>query len=332
MWRLPPVSAVVCWWEGSSSSLDSHVADRCVTLQPCSYSLDRTLCNFAMASLWHNVLLAICTSVMASDECEVSFVQTQTRLRRSRPWDDHVYWAGVHHKAGSHLLRNIMRHAFDGLGASYSCYTNGSITESVTSAGFRHYCPEVPDCHIMWEIAASEASFELARARGNARGAHVVRNPKHMLASAYCYHHRGQEPQRAWSHFPEILFMGPREGMMTLWPEMYPFMYDMAILFEDKDGLYHVRYELLTESSASFDQQVTGLYDFLFGGLVSRSEMQMIAEAAKAEDLNREKSVTKRAEKHTNSDECMGAALQALPSLDQSVLTELEELTVRLGY
>ena len=288
-------------------------------------------------ALWQNVLLALCTVSMAQEECEVSFVQTQTRLRRSKPWDDHVYWVGTHHKAGSQLLRNIMRHAFDGLGASYSCHVHAETQSNVTSVGSRHYCPEVPDCQILWDNVASLASLELARARASSRGnssrgAHIVRNPRHMLASSYCYHHRGQEAQSPVSHFPEILFMGPHEGMMTLWPDTSRFIHDMAKLFEDKDGVYHVRYERLTESSASFDQQVRGLFDFLFGGLVSRSEVEVIAEAAKAEDLNREQSMTDHAEEHTNSDECMDAALQALPSLDQSVLTQLEDLMVRLGY
>ncbi|CAJ1331481.1 unnamed protein product, partial [Effrenium voratum] len=231
---------------------------------------------------------------------------------------------------------NVMRHAFDGLGAGYSCHTlpaplPGSF---VTSVGHAHYCPEVPDCNILWDCHGSLDSFNAARARGNgsARGIHIVRDPARMLASAYCYHHRGEEPDNPLSHLPEMLSMGPVEGMMTLWPDMLPLLDDMTTLFADKDGLYHVRYENLTESSASFDLQIGGIFDFLFGGLISRSEMELIAEAAKKEDLNRDQSITKGSTRHTNSDECTDAALQAQSSLGQKVLTELEDLKVRLGY
>ncbi|CAJ1421142.1 unnamed protein product [Effrenium voratum] len=192
----------------------------------------------------------------------------------------------------------------------------------------------VPDCNILWDCHGSLDSFNAARVRGNgsARGIHIVRDPARMLASAYCYHHRGEEPGNPLSHLPEMLSMGPVEGMMTLWPDMLPLLDDMTTLFADKDGLYHVRYENLTESSASFDLQIGGIFDFLFGGLISRSEMELIAEAAKEEDLNRDQSITKGSTRHTNSDECTDAALQAQSSMDQKVLTQLEDLKVRLGY
>ena len=86
------------------------------------YKLDRTLHVLLSAMLRINVLSSLAIGI--ADECEVLLLQTQTGLQRRKPWDDHVYWVGVHHKAGSHLLRNVMRHAFDGLGAGYSCHTH----------------------------------------------------------------------------------------------------------------------------------------------------------------------------------------------------------------
>jgi len=271
---------------------------------------------------------------MASDECgALSFVQRQS-IAISRPWESQVYWVGAHHKAGSHLLRNLMRRAFDGLGANYSCRVRGMRDSIITTEGGDHYCSDVPDCHIMWDNSAREESVEEAMTRGNgsARGVHIVRNPWDMLASDYCYHHRGEEPASKGSHYPEILSMGPLEGMMTIWPDMSIIMDRMATIFA-LSGMNNVRYEKLTESSASFDQQVNGLFRNLFGGLISRKEHEKIAEAVTAEDLNRQiaqGTITEAG--HTNSDECMEAALRAQQSLDPSVKAHLRNLQVRLGY
>mmetsp|Transcript_24822 Transcript_24822/g.58934 ORF Transcript_24822/g.58934 Transcript_24822/m.58934 type:complete len:282 (+) Transcript_24822:57-902(+) len=270
-------------------------------------------------------------SSMASDECgALSFVQRQS-IAISRPWESQVYWVGAHHKAGSHLLRNLMRRAFDGLGANYSCRVRGMRDSIITTEGGDHYCSDVPDCHIMWDNSAREESVEEAMTRGNgsARGVHIVRNPWDMLASDYCYHHRGEEPWNGISHLPEMLSMGPLEGTMTLWPEMSAIIDEMAQIFANK-GLHHVRYEKLTESSASFDQQVNAIFEDLFGGLISRKEHARIAEAAKAEDLHRH--IDAHAADHTNSDECMEAALEAQQSLDPSVKAHLTKLQVSLGY
>ncbi|CAJ1351891.1 unnamed protein product [Effrenium voratum] len=272
-------------------------------------------------------------SSMACNEfvAPLSFVQMQSTIAVSRPWDSQVYWVGTHHKAGCNLLRDIMGHAFDTLGANYSCRMRHTMHGNLTAKGGAHYCSDVPDCQIMWDNNASELSVEKAVARGNgyARGVHIVRDPRDMLASAYCYHHRGEEPWNGISHLPEMLSMGPLEGTMTLWPEMSAIIDEMAQIFANK-GLHHVRYEKLTESSASFDQQVNAIFEDLFGGLISRKEHARIAEAAKAEDLHRH--IDAHAADHTNSDECMEAALQAQQSLDPSVKAHLTNLQAKLGY
>ena len=228
-----------------------------------------------------------------------------------------------------------MRRAFDTLGAKYSCrmarWMSGA--DAITSEGGEHYCEDVPDCHIMYDKDPTEESVEMAMARGNGsvRGVHIVRNPSDMLASAYCYHHQGQKPSHRISYNPQILprGVGAPEGMMLLWPMMSEVMGNMAKNFANK-GLHHIRFEKLTESSASFDQQVNGMFEHLFGGLISRKEHEKIAEAAKAEDLNRQ--VSAEAADHTNSDECMAAALQAQPSFDASVKAHLGSLQIKLGY
>ena len=64
---------------------------------------------------------------------------------------------GTHHKAGSQLLRNTMKWAFDHLGANYSCHENSYMTSTITSNGGDYYCSDSPDCRIHWNNARPES-------------------------------------------------------------------------------------------------------------------------------------------------------------------------------
>ena len=183
---------------------------------------------------------------------------------RSKPWDTHLYFVGTHHKSGSQLLRNIMKWAFDYLGANYSCQEHLYQHATITTEGGQHKCKISPDCRIHWDNSVTldvlQRNRELAGEDG-LKVAHSVRDPKVMLASSYCYHHRGEEYGNPIAPWPEIMTMGPLEGMFAVFPGMMRIFDSMVGIYNNSGSdVYNSHYEDLTASSDSFDDHVGKLY------------------------------------------------------------------------
>ena len=258
------------------------------------------------------------------------------------PWDDRVFVFGTYHKGGSTMMVNIVERAFKALGADMdvdSCFRGGflkNITEcmrnNVTSirlfTGF--FCPR--------DLEETKA---IQKPRG-ARTVMEIRDPRDMMVSAYCFAKSGGDygvqifPLHAEKiPFPEILTMGPAEGLRVISQQMFGLLDCMnrsqQKVRDDPDVLV-VRYEDFARSSRDFDKRVLQMFHFLFEDLVSPAQYRDMWEAVKVEDLNRqEESGNTNITEHTNDDECMRrstAVLRALPDINAKV----RDFQRSLGY
>jgi len=132
--------------------------------------------------------------------------------RVTHPWDKHIFVVGTHHKAGSQLLRNIMAHFFDILGATVSCQYDGH-GDSVTSLNRENECTLFPAPIRFHNHISKDAILQMKKEakdmKGDLRGVMIVRDPLEMVASSYCYHHWGAE---SWNPMEKgIPEMGPEE-------------------------------------------------------------------------------------------------------------------------
>ncbi|CAE7231605.1 GIP [Symbiodinium natans] len=259
-----------------------------------------------------------------------------------KPWEKHYYFVGTHHKSGSQLLRDVMTHAFDTLGAPSSCHWNPTGTSAITAADHDHVCSDRLDIPIQWDNGARIGNFAMARKAASfrqlpIRGAHAIRKPKDMLVSAYCYHHRGEEyGHYAGAPWPEIMFMGPLEGFMALWPAMMQNIQTMVDVYTNTsaDEMFHVRFEEVTKSSEGFDDVVQRLFHFLFAPTVPESGLSRLWQAAKVEDLNVNPTYNNTISEngHSNDKDCMQAAQESLLELDPRWLQQLKDMQEQLGY
>mmetsp|Transcript_34035 Transcript_34035/g.76380 ORF Transcript_34035/g.76380 Transcript_34035/m.76380 type:complete len:308 (+) Transcript_34035:94-1017(+) len=254
----------------------------------------------------------------------------------AKPWDIHLYLVGAHHIAGGNLNRKIMKWAFDFLGANYSCQQHDYQHATITTEGGEHKCYESPGCRIHWDNSLSlpvvQEKRELAGSAG-LRAVQSVRDPVMMLASAYCYHHRGEELGNPIATWPDIMQMGPLDGMKDIFPVMFLIIEQMVQIYENsEDDMYNSRLEDLMESSASFDASVKRIFDHMFGDLITSEQHEQIRELAKAEDVNRgaKNGRTAHDDNHTQSD-CENVALEVL--LKHAWMYEpLQKLAEHIGY
>ena len=159
---------------------------------------------------------------------------------------------------------------------------------------------------------------------------------EYRLISAYCYHHRGEEYGTFDVPWPEIMSMGPLEGLMALWPPMSGVMQRMLDLYTHTaaDEMFHVRFEEISKSSEGFHDVVQRLFHFLFADTVPESDLFRLWEAVKVEDLNVKPTDDDalEASNHSNDKECMLATQESLLQLDPRVLSQLKDMQEQLGY
>ena len=213
-----------------------------------------------MRLLFSFVGLALATD--CSDESATVLIQNQLRLKETKPWDRRTYIVGTNHKAGSQLLRNVMCHVFDTLDATRSCQYAGN-GPSVTTAHRNNDCykAEPNEFSIRFHNHIWPGAVEAARNEtgGNLRVVVIVRNPMEMLASDYCYHHRGAEPGSPMAP-PGIMQMEPEVGVPAVANGL------MHLVIKDMVGVARmqgpdvmvVRHEDFTKSSKSFDAMAPG--------------------------------------------------------------------------
>lgn len=294
-------------------------------------------------------LILLASAQSCEHECtegaEMALVQKRLSLQATevKPWDRRVYLVGTSHKAGSQLLRNIMNWAFDTLGANMSCQKGGRGVP-ITSPHIHVDCDEHP-LNIRFDNTVSGKDIvklrNETRETGGFRGVMIIRDPFEMLISAYCYHHRGAEPDSILAP-DNITKMPPAEGVPAMAPGMLGVIKMMEAATEvARPDVIVIRYEAITASSEMFNRTVKNIAQFLFRGEITHDQRLQILDAAVVEDLNREGDEegmsfdipsSSNIPNHTNDDLEMAEAREALELLPEDVYAEFQHLRAQLGY
>jgi hypothetical protein len=281
-------------------------------------------------------------------------LQTHQKLLKQaiesvKPWDSHLYLVGVRHKAGSQLLRNTMRKVFDTLGASDSCRVCEGGVSIITTNGSTHMeggksvadvCSQKPDCTIRWHNCNLDGTAltehrQLASKKGiPLRAVHIIRDPLQMVASAYCYHHAGNEMPGSPSAPPNIMELNATEGVPLVAVRMLPVCQAMASAHavHNISDDYVVRYENMTRSSADFDYGVASMFDFLFENMITANERERIEAVARTEDLNSQLYNGFSDAGHVSDADCKERAQKALRLIPEPLNSTYRELQAVLGY
>mmetsp|Transcript_43729 Transcript_43729/g.81588 ORF Transcript_43729/g.81588 Transcript_43729/m.81588 type:complete len:313 (+) Transcript_43729:58-996(+) len=285
------------------------------------------------------------------DECEppaLSMLQARMSAKAPltraglNPWDVHTYLVGASHKSGTVLLRDLVGRAFLALDDSlFSCQMWPAGEWGLLTLDGLHNCSDYPNTSIRFDLnIRAEHILQLREEVGPdaMRALTMIRDPAVMLASAYCYHHDGQEyglqPDADREHWPwpGIMHMGPQEGMNALADGMFGVIEEMikAVRVAGPDFLI-MRLEDVTRSSADFDKAMDRMVDFMFDDLISPHEREEVLQQLQLEDMNRHSDPDSTAEIHSNSKDCEEKALAVLPSL-VNVSAQLQEYQRALGY
>ena len=162
------------------------------------------------------------------------------------------------------------------------------------------------------------------------RVANSVRDPLDMVASAYCFHHRGMEwiyPE--WGGL-EVMKMGLHEGVPFMAQKMLDVVANMTSFHENPQVKVHaLPFEIISATSAGFDAEVEKLIDFWFHGLITEEERKKAIELARMFDLHR---YPKQDSGHTNDPECMMAARAATQFIEPQLLGQYQAFQRKLGY
>eukprot|EP00913_Durusdinium_trenchii_P011176 g10497.t1 len=140
----------------------------------------------------------------------------------------------------------------------------------------------------------------------------IVRDPLQMVVSAYCYHHRGAEPNSNLAP-PNITEMGPEEGVPDIAERMKPVIEGMLSAYQlAPPNVLTVRYETMTNSSFYFN----AAWD-AFGGRKDAAWDALLGESV---------------DNHTNSEDCMADSQEALNLISEKTRMYYEEWRNQLGY
>lgn len=282
--------------------------------------------------------------VVAIDDCDKEIVGAGNLLIQKQlsvhfetvepvaaPWDKHIFIVGANHKAGTFLLRKIMRHWFDLLGATSSCTMERSWPRSITTLNHIHNCDLYPaPIRYTWNISGDmilQMRKETNDMKGDLRGVIIVRDPLEMVALAYVYHHRGEEP---WNEPMEqgIPLMAPEEGVPEMAERMEYVITAMASAYEVRaPDILAVRYEDITNSSEHFDAAIEKIMDFLFDDITDLQKAEMM-KAARVEDLHR----AGDDDEHTNDEDEMNEARASLHLMSADLYATYVKAREVLGY
>ncbi|CAE7709819.1 NSUN2, partial [Symbiodinium pilosum] len=239
-------------------------------------------------------------------------------------WEDHRYLAATYHKSGSWLLYKLTHQIFESLGAADKDFGFVSLNSSQNL--------DAPILYMEGVYSAKVAELE-RRASGakGIRAAGCVRDPLAMIASAYCYHHRGEELSNPEMD-PEdkVPSMGPNEGTAYMALQMLSSIQNMVEAFKSPqpEDTHLVRFETISRSSKDFDHEVEKLLDFWLPGLAPEHR-ELARAAASLADLNRYPTEDVA---HTNSPDCEALALAAAERMPGALLSQYRSFQRRLGY
>ena len=312
-----------------------------------AWSTDQSLISkMLLASLGRQWLLPLLhlAAVDAAEcmEClSVSMVQTRTHLQpQLKPWHLYDYLTANYHKSGVYMTNEIHDKIFTMLGAAedgamgtleFPCYWNTPTPLCRNT--------EAPVLRFTDGFNASWKALHTGIKPRKVAGS--IRDPLQMVASAYCYHHEGQELVNVLMPVKELLVLGPEPGTELCARWMLPVIEWMASVFADPDNLtLALTFEEFTNSSESFDASINRLLDHYFGtgdDLISMDQRSQIREAVKefdehrnpAIDFNTFNSVTTG---HSSDPECKKKASEAVLKMDPVLFKKYQELQRRLGY
>lgn len=202
------------------------------------------------------------------------------------PWDRRNYLVGTSHKAGSHLLRNVMRRTFDILGANFSChYIVKSAGAVITSMGGEHVCQDTK-APVRFQNTNNARTILQMRLEGPMRGVMIIRDPFEMVASAYVYHHRGAEVGSPLAP-SNVMSLGPNDGVPATAQSMWHVVENMTQAYQVAgDDVLPVRYEDFTRSSVDFNATMDKIIHFLFEGEITEVQKLRILQSTQYEDIN----------------------------------------------
>lgn len=262
-----------------------------------------------------------------------------------KPWDRRNYLVGTSHKAGSHLLRNVMRRTFDILGANFSCHyiakPNGAV---ITTIGGHHVCQDTL-APVRFQNGNNPRTILEMRQEGAMRGVMIIRDPFEMVASAYVYHHRGAE--KGSPDAPaNVMSLGPNEGVRETAQSMWPVVENMTQAYlVAGDDVLPVRYEDFTRSAVEFNATVAKIIRFLFEGEITEVQKLTILASAQNEDLNGPYGLSKSLDvieelrqnpenriNHTSDEEDVRRARAAVPLISSELHEKYAKLREIMGY
>ena len=246
----------------------------------------------------------------------------------SKPWQMHKYIFVAYHKSGSFLMRYLWKLIFTTLGAAEG-EEMGWWNQPCYPANC--YRPEAPIQ--FWSDFYSSEGAQEARAAFGTKGmrvAGIVRDPVSMIVSAYCYHHRGEEPFDVMLGNGTLMYLGPKEGLKFAAERMLPMIENMTSAFEQPfNDTFRLVYEKVTQSSKGFDQQVGEMVRFLFQDLITPAQRSQVLNATKSEDLHRHPD---KEGDHSNDKECEDEVRKYVPLLPPELLSRYRSFQQRLGY
>ena len=182
----------------------------------------------------------------------------QTRQSKVEAWQRHAYLVGTSHKAGTEMLHNTMRRAFDVLGGMDSCnYDRGG--GPITSVAPKHQDCHLHPARIRYTHHMSGDDLRelrgLTSGAGGFRGVMMIRDPLDMIISSYVYHHRGAEADTELG--VNMTEMSPEVGIPEMADRMYAVLSPMVDAYKVmKPDMMAARFEDFTRSSKSFNRTV----------------------------------------------------------------------------
>lgn len=307
---------------------------------------DAWFCLCCLPLLFVHVSAADATDCMSMVQRQALPLSPARHKYKSKPWEVNNYIFANYHKAGVFLSVELLLKITGILGAAdevvgqieYPCYAD-------RPPPFGPFCynTEAPMRFFTDSLNASVLEAE-RRKSGSKRllVAGLVRDPFMMVASAYCYHHTGQEIGNELFPVLEIMQKGLEQGTALVAEHFLPIAEWMASIYDHPDpDILRLEFDDITESSNGFDLAVQRLLDHFFGTgteLISEQDRFRMIEAARALDMNRHGNasyvtqglITRR---HNTDTTCKKAARAALDtSLDSALLEKYKDLQRRLGY
>ncbi|CAK9085313.1 tRNA (Cytosine(34)-C(5))-methyltransferase [Durusdinium trenchii] len=234
-----------------------------------------------------------------------------------------------------------MHWVFDILGATDSCQYGFGVEPITSKPGYREDCTFHETPIRFHNYINGEDILRLrkdAAFKGGLRGVMIIRDPFEMVASAYCYHHRGAELGTGLAP-ANITEIGPEEGVPIMAGTMLQVVRRMTSAYAvAKPEVLAVRFEKLTKSSQDFDNTVREILTFLFRNEITEKQTLQILNATAVEGVNRglqgfsELPGANQGYNHTNDEEDMAVARKALHLIPDNILAEYQQHRKFLGY